>query len=210
MDLQGIAKRAWRARIIEIYGEITKFKRINTSDVFFTLGGSARKSNSELNYLIERNFLQSKQYVSVEKNLGLHRSNCFIKGPSWLYGEWLPQFEKWCKNDSRKIAIVSCDLMCGAETAMPTITGTLYTLYNQHKLKDNRKTMISFNICSSLRISNNTRSQLPPVWDTIKSNNFVGWCMRKGLTLIDKFPYHNKPIGRGAENSTMETISFAW
>lgn len=117
MDLQGIPKRAWRARLLESYYTVSGFPFVPRDEVFFTLGGSARERDSEYNYLtrmpgrsrdsaLQSPFILPRQYVSVERELGIHRSNCRIKGPTWLRGEFADVFSRWCtSNPATPIAV---------------------------------------------------------------------------------------------------------
>ena len=221
MDLRGIPKRAWRARLLECYYTVSKNTYIPRNEVFFTLGGPARAQDSEFNYLTGNSFtapfIAPKQYVSVERELGIHRSNCRIKGPTWLRGEFSDVFGRWCGNNPEiPVAVCSCDLMCGIVKALPTIRKTLLTLFSRrtgaysesvgHALPKCGHTLVAFNVCSRRRL-HRPNASFPPVWKTIQEDSIYKLVRKFGVgKLIDRFDYANKSVGLGADNTHMETL----
>lgn len=166
MDLQGIPKRAWRARIIESYRYLTDNRTIPNNQYIFSLGADATLPGSEYEYLVrERKFLKPWQYVSVERDKHIHRRNLSIDGPLFLQGNLkhvFPRIFNSAKN-GYECAIVSADLMCGVDAAMSTLISVLDTV------KESCGTIVIFNVLETnkwrARMGRHFSSVLPTVND---------------------------------------------
>lgn len=223
MDLQGIPKRAWRARLIEAYQIGTNNRTLPPNCFFFTLGGNAVDSDtffskshkpapdSELGYLYRhRGFLQPQQYVSVENKIQIHRPNTIIEGPTWIYGDFGEAFRRWYETlpPDYEVGIVSADLMCGVTAALPTMHSIFRTLFLFGRKK--HKIVISFNILQANRWRENMGIEFEDVWETIQNDPGMQICLHYGVELIDKFQYENKTVGQGAGNSLLQTLIFTY
>jgi hypothetical protein len=215
MDLDGIPKLAWRERLMIAYRKATGNQRIPCGETFFTLGGPATSQDSELNHLVSRGFLTSRQYVSVERDINTHSSNRKIKGPTWLYGQfdrclarWLA--ENWTiKGGSTSIAFVNADIMSGIERAMPTINSVMSSIYQHNECPSGHgKVVMAFNVLESNRWAKNRGYTFQPVWDTMKNNPTFSTWLKKGVTLIDRHTYENKTVGTGCGISQLTTLIF--
>jgi hypothetical protein len=215
MDLAGIPKRAWRARIIEAYQEVSGNDTIPSNQYMFTLGGPATEDDSELDYYTNRRkFLTKRQYVSVERDVGVHRKNKSIKGPTWLYGDMGRQFEIWYDElpVTKDVAIVSADLMSGIDVALPTIRSILSTMWDNHD-DEGAPALLVFNVMQANRWRANQGGTFGDVWETILKDSIVRLCSHRRacrLNLVDRFEYHNKTIGTGQRCSTLSTLMYSF
>jgi hypothetical protein len=205
MDLQGIPKRAWRARLIEAYQYQSGNEKLPSNRHFFTLGGPCTKPYSEFDYLVHRRkFLLPKQYVSVEgRNKAVHQHNLQIKGATWLWGEFVDQLINWYRvqPSTQKAGIINADLMCGITVAIDIIR----TVFAIHEVHNADKCLIAFNLVAYNRWRENLGRHFDPVWETFKHDRYIG---RYAKYLIDRFQYTNKTIGAGSHMSMMETLIF--
>lgn len=210
MDLQGISKRAWRARYIEAYQVISGNLTLPYNRYFFTLGGLSVDSNtffehgkpapfSELDYLSRhRRFIDPEQYVSVERDRKIHRQNTAIKGPTWLLGNFDTCLEDWMQElpSGREPSIVSADLMCGIKVALPTIRSVFRTVASWSEAGRTDKTMILFNLIQNNKWRQNQGHQFLDVHSTF-ADHFGSYMPH----MIDRFQYQNK-------KTTLATLIF--
>lgn len=216
MDLKGIPKRAWRARIIEAYYGMTGEEEIPYKQYFFTLGGPATDKDSEYNYMVgQRKFMLPSQYVSVERDKRIHAANSKIKrdmmclSPTWLHGDFASQFRLWMEmlQAGWNPAIVSADLMCGVSNALPTMRSVLATL-DTLRVNDRHKTLVVFNVLHDNRQRRNQGKTFDPVLPTVRKDLAFQYYMRNGMQLVDQFKYENKTVGKGAGMSVFQTLMY--
>jgi hypothetical protein len=214
MDLQGIPKKRWRAGIVESYRQVTGKVSIPSNQYFFTLGGPCAKggkvmNDSEYDCLtsdhIGNPFIQPHQYVSVERNAKIHRENCKIKGPTWLQGNLGSAFESWYNaGTNHNPAIISADLMCGVEAALPTMIKVFDTCE-----RGGAGMLIVFNMLATNRWRVNQGGSFKPVMQTVQANKDMQWFIKRGhATLLDRFQYENKTVGMGSGISVLETLTY--
>jgi hypothetical protein len=202
MDLTGISKRAWRARLIECYQHCSGNTKLPPKQYFFTLGGACYHNFSELDYLSRhRKFLHPKQYISVERDYLTHQGNLTINGPTWLYGDFAEQFADWTAQHPHHIlGVVSADFMCGIEKAIPDLRSIFRALW-PHFYK--QKTLVAINLIERSWQRERFGNKFKPVWETFQRQ--MGKERYRKL-LVDRFQYANNPMSR---NSTvMETLLF--
>lgn len=205
MDLVGIPKRAWRARLIEAYRTASNNERLPKGEYFFTLAGPSSDledswvhgkpaKNSELDYLMNRNFISAKQYVGVERNFSVHFSNSMIKDATWICGDFAQELAKF--SESHNVGFVSADLMCGIDVAIPTIKSVLGSV--------KQNTFVAFNILAHHQLYGVCfgRKIRPPY------NTLMAKMPHLRKKVVDRFTYRNIAVGPGAGAVEMETIAF--
>ena len=228
MDLSGIPKRAWRARIIEAYVHCSGNTYVPRNEYFFTLGGPCAKKgklipNCELDFFTSRSvgdkrFLLPHQYVSVENKRSIYEENVRLdhdfhlyplgystpQDPLWAYGEIESLLETWVEErKNQPIAIVNADFMCGVEAALPKVEAIVETM-EVTATPDAGGTLLVFNVIAYNQLHDvkhhRTYSEVRP-----KFAHFE----KKGLKFVDWSQYQSRTVGQGSRSSSlMETLIY--
>ena len=217
MDLQGIPKNGWRARMIEAYRILSGGRnRLMSGERFFTLGGPSvhtgvRLPDCELDYFChQRGLCDYSQYVSVEREVAIHRENAKLRGPTWIHGDFADSFRDWFCNLPNHVhpKIVSADLMCGVDAALPTMRRVFETLLDYNEVGNG--VMVVFNVIATNRWRVNQGGTFRPVLPTIKEDFVMKHYTPKYAELADRFQYENKTVGTGCGISVLETLTYWW